>query len=289
MGLAPKCDRAIEPHRINAVHLFTGAYMSDANQEFQLEIRRAFEADATRMGDVWTATAAGKTPDQIAQELGTQTSNFVNKYLRFARAIETGDLPSAPTMIRECKTTTEGFLRRNRSMFSDRTIGVLQERIAMLESLMHNPAAEEAEDQKIRKKTESIESEGISGIYVYTLPHYRKHPVEPSTEVLTDDRTLMKVGMSDSDVIRRFLSQQRTTSLPEDPELLRVYTGAGEMLPFEQRMHRLLRAADHRQNKGRASGTEWFLTSLKFLDALAFDMGLQTHMAVESLIEDGDQ
>lgn len=263
--------------------------MSESTTDFQLEIRRAFESDDTRMGDVWRATAAGRTPAQIAEELGTQTSDFVNKYLRFARAIETGDLPSAPTMIRECRTTTKGFLNRHRSTLSAATIAVLNERLETLESLMNNPSAEEAEDENIRRRTTSIESQGIAGIYVYTLPHYRKHPVEPSNDESSADRTLMKVGMSDSDVIRRFLHQQRNTSLPEDPQLLRVYVGNGEMLSIEQRMHRLLRAADHRQNSGRSSGTEWFLTSLKFLDALALDMGLTTHMAVESLIDDGNQ
>lgn len=261
--------------------------MSESTTDVQLEIRKAFEVDDTRMGDVWRATAAGKTPDQIADELGTQTSTFVSKYLRFARAIETGDLPSAPTMIRQCRSSTISFLNRHNSIFSIETIGILNERIALLESLMHNPAAEEAEDRRIRKGTENIESQGIAGIYVYTLPHYRKYPVDPAADESIADRTLMKVGMSNSDVIRRFLHQQRNTSLPEDPQLLRVYVGDGEMLPIEQKMHRLLKAADHRQNNGRASGTEWFLTSLKFLDALAFELELRTHMSIENLIEDG--
>ena len=51
-------------------------------------------------------------------------------------------------------------------------------------------------------------------------------------------------------------------------------------------MHRLLRAADHRQNSGRASGTEWFLTSLKFLDAIATDMGLITYLSIDDAIEE---
>jgi hypothetical protein len=99
----------------------------------------------------------------------------------------------------------------------------------------------------------------------------------------------MKVGMSDSDVIRRFRNQERNTSLPEDPELLRIYTGETEMLPLEQRIHRLLRAADHRQNSGRASGTEWFLTSLKFLDAIAEDLGLKTFLSIDDAIEEENE
>lgn len=40
-------------------------------------------------------------------------------------------------------------------------------------------------------------------------------------------------------------------------------------------MHNLLRAADHRQARGDVTGTEWFLTSLKFLDAMAQSLGLR--------------
>ena len=154
-----------------------------------------------------------------------------------------------------------------------------------LSTVRIDPIAEENEDLRIQQRTQSAERQAVTGIYVYTLPHYRKHPVEPALDESLAHRTLMKVGMSDSDVIRRFRHQERNTSLPEDPELLRIYTGTTEMLPLEQRMHRLLRAADHRQNTGRASGTEWFLTSLKFLDAIAADMGLTTFLSIDDAIE----
>lgn len=259
--------------------------MEQFQDRTRAEIREAMQVDETRMGDVWRSIAAGRTSEQIAVEFGTQTSNFVNKYRRFARAIETGDLPSAPSMIRECKSAMQGFLNRHRDRFSEETIDALESRIRTLNNLRIDPVAEEEEDSLIRQRTQRIESQGIAGIYVYTLPHYRKHPVEPAMEEASADKTLMKVGMSDSDVIRRFSNQQRNTSLPEDPDLLRIYAGTGNMLEIEQRMHRLLRAADHRQNNGRQSGTEWFLTSLRFLDALALDMGLTIHTAIEDSIE----
>jgi hypothetical protein len=256
------------------------------HDEVTEEIRAALQADETRMGDVYRALAIGKTPAEIASELGTQTSNFVNKYQRFARAFETGDLPSAPTMIRECGIAMRGFLNRNFARFSPETIKILESRIETLNKIRIDPVAEENEDLRIRQRTQSAERQAVAGIYVYTLPHYRKHPVEPAIDESLAHKTLMKVGMSDSDVIRRFRHQERNTSLPEDPELLRIYTGATEMLPLEQRMHRLLRAADHRQNSGRASGTEWFLTSLKFLDAIATDMGLITYLSIDDAIEE---
>ena len=249
------------------------------------EVRDDLQIDETRMGDVYRALALGKSSTEIAAELGTQTPNFVNKYKRFARAIETGDLPSAPTMIRECGTAMRGFLNRHYARLSPGTIKVLESRIVTLSTVRIDPIAEENEDLRIQQRTQSAERQAVTGIYVYTLPHYRKHPVEPALDESLAHRTLMKVGMSDSDVIRRFRHQERNTSLPEDPELLRIYTGTTDMLPLEQRMHRLLRAADHRQNTGRASGTEWFLTSLKFLDAIAADMGLTTFLSIDDAIE----
>ena len=250
------------------------------------EIRAALLKDGTRMGDVCRALELGKTPAEIAAELGTQTPNFVNKYKRFARAIETGSLPLAPTMIRECGTAMRGFLNRNLELLSPETIAILEDRISALKSIRIDPEAEESEDLRIRQRTQRAERQAVPGIYVYTLPHYRKHPVEPAVDESLAHRTLMKVGMSDSDVIKRFRHQERNTSLPEDPELLRIYTGGSEMLALEQRMHRLLRAADHRQNTGRASGTEWFLTSLKFLDAIAEDMGLKIYLTIDDAIEE---
>lgn len=73
------------------------------------------------------------------------------------------------------------------------------------------------------------------------------------------DRTLMKVGMSESDAIRRFRQQKRVTELPEQPRLLRVYTCDGLMSDIEKQFHALLSAADHRRNSAKTAGTEWFL------------------------------
>jgi hypothetical protein len=99
--------------------------------------------------------------------------------------------------------------------------------------------------------------------------------VYKSEDDALDDRTLMKVGKSDSDVIIRFRQQQRTTALPEEPLLLRIYSADGDMGSFESRFHSLLSAADHRRNTAKIAGTEWFLTSLKFLDALAKDFQMK--------------
>lgn len=123
----------------------------------------------------------------------------------------------------------------------------------------------------------------MPGIYVYTLPHYRRHPYDPKS-----GRTLLKVGHSNRDVIRRFRQQIRTTALPEDPVLLRIYpTAEDASLGYESQFHDLLEAADHDRSEARTGGTEWFLTSLKFLDAIAEVFGLQIRAVAAAEDEQG--
>ena len=100
------------------------------------------------------------------------------------------------------------------------------------------------------------------------------------------DRTLMKVGYSKNDAMKRFIKQQRITEIPEQPRLLRIYTGKSEMLKSEQKFHTLLSAADHRRNSAKVAGTEWFLTSLKFLDEIANTLDLTVHWTPDEITSD---
>jgi hypothetical protein len=110
----------------------------------------------------------------------------------------------------------------------------------------------------------------ISGVYVFTLPHYLRYPVDTET-----GNTYLKVGHSQSGVVNRFIEQTRTTALPEDPILLRVYPteNAEEM---ETEFHRLLVAGGHLRTTGASAGREWFLTNLDYLDEIAGRLGLET-------------
>jgi hypothetical protein len=103
--------------------------------------------------------------------------------------------------------------------------------------------------------------------------HYLRFPYDQLS-----GRTLMKVGRSDRDVIKRFREQIRTTALPEEPVLLRIYESSLNEMSLaiiEKRFHSLLEAADHDRSAARTGGTEWFLTSLKFLDEIGSTLGLQ--------------
>ena len=161
---------------------------------------------------------------------------------------------------------------------------------------LENLAAEHqriAEDEKaVAEEAEQIESReqglssGTAGIYVYTLPHYMKHPVlDVDGDDESNPRTYLKVGMSRVDAEGR-IKQQATTALPEPILTLRRYVFSdaenADYQKVEHRMHRHLDAADHNQNRRRGAGKEWFLTHLTFIDSTADLLGLVTNYENES-------
>jgi hypothetical protein len=140
------------------------------------------------------------------------------------------------------------------------------------------------EDRQAKEQTERAEARNEAGIYVYALPHYVRYPYDPDS-----GRTLLKVGRSDSDVITRFRNQTRTTALPEEPILLRIYRTDGSATgPVEAQFHRLLEAADHYRSVARSAGREWFLTTTRFLDEVARALNLPTEVVNETVADSAE-
>lgn len=231
------------------------------------EIEAALEGDDTLLGDIWRRTKAGQSDEEIQASRGASHPNFIWNYRRSTRAF-LGDLPTAPSVALVGVRSLRAFLKRN--SFSAETRSILEDRVAAMEKTASMQEAIEAEDRHARAATAQAEERGVPGVYVYSLPHYIRHPYDEES-----GRTLLKVGRADRDVIRRFREQTRTTALPEDPVLLRVYAcDSVDASAKERQFHRLLEAADHDRSTARTGGTEWFLSSVRFLDEVAAVLGL---------------
>jgi len=235
--------------------------------------------DQTRLGEIYRMLEQGLSANEIQAELGLQQNRFVWSYQRIIKSLVDGNLPGAPTV-------AHAVAQRFRSLLSEHTFSpeaerVLRHNLAVLETRASDRSSQNRETKQALDATNRFEAEGIPGIYVYTLPHYLHHPYDPET-----GRTLYKVGRSDRGVIERFRNQTRITALPEEPVLLRVYrTDETEKSgAIERQFHLTLEAADHDRSTARTGGTEWFLTSLKFLDQIA---GL-LNVPVEAVLDDGD-
>jgi hypothetical protein len=248
--------------------------------EVRAELSAILEADGSRVGEVYRGLARSLTADQIATELGVSTSNFVWNYTQSIRALLDGDLPSGPTVALGVARKFRALLKAGGLSHAARSY--LEANLVELERRANDQTARVVEVEEAQRQTEEAEARNDVGIYAYALPHYLRYPFDPAS-----GRTLMKVGRSDSDVIQRFRNQTRTTALPEEPILLRIYpTGDRSTVEVETDFHRLLEAADHYRSVARSAGREWFVTSIRFLDQAARVMRLPIIVVNEATVDD---
>jgi len=254
----------------------------EPTQGVRSEILKHLETrDETRLWSVYERLQRGLSADEIASELEVSTSNFVWNASRMINALIEGRLPSAPSVALQSERAYRRLLREG--SWTDEARRYLQHNLTELENLGSNAAARQVEDEQAHIKTELAESKNLHGIYVYALPHYLRYPFDASS-----GRTLMKVGHSESDPIKRFRNQVRTTALPEEPVLLRIYRVPEQQASadIEGRFHRLLEAADHSRNTARTAGREWFVTSTRFLDEVAKTFNLEVEVVNPTDIDD---
>ncbi|MGH3894343.1 MAG: GIY-YIG nuclease family protein, partial [Rhodococcus qingshengii] len=165
-------------------------------------------------------------------------------------------IPATASRVRRWLTRTD---------LQDSTRRYLEALHAELQLRADDSMAKAVEDERAVQKTQLVESSDTPGIYVYTLPHYLRYPFEPES-----GRTLLKVGRSERDTFQRVNGQTRITALPEDPVLLRVYqVDPGTSSEIERDFHSWLDDANHDRSRSTRGGTEWFLTSVRFLDRIA--------------------
>ncbi len=247
----------------------------EINTPREQELRAALEADTSTLGDIYRLSEAGKSLTEIQETHGTVTVGYIYNYRLNIRALIQGgdELPDRPSMARSAAQAFRRILKR--STLSDTVRRELEADLQKLDDVVADTAKVTVETESALDATQKAEEElavaKFGSVYVYSLPHYliyRKHE---------DGRTYLKVGKTINDPARRIKDQVRQTALPEEPVALRYYLIDDERsaLEVEQKFHALINAADHERSKGSSVGKEWFLTSVKFTDAIANILGLR--------------
>jgi hypothetical protein len=243
------------------------------------ELQAYLEADSSRVGEVYRLLEEGLAQDAVAERLGGGAGGAW-QYRRMVKALLDGNLPSAPTVALAAARRYRTVLKSPGLSAAARAY--LEANLDELERRASDPARLDEEVQRASEQTQQAEARNEVGVYVYALPHYVRYPYDQAS-----GRTLLKVGRSDSDVIVRFRSQTRTTALPEEPILLRIYgTDGTSAASAEAAFHRLLDAADHSRSAGKSAGREWFLTHTRFLDEIARTLGLHIDRINEGEFDD---
>ena len=248
--------------------------------EVHQELIHFLENDETLYGVVYRKKRDGVSNDVIQQEQGAKYPNFIWNYQRYIKALLEGDIPQGVSLMNEVAVLLRRLLKN--SEFSNSARAYLIASLQEIDERKSNSQFQIQAQNQVVKASNALEEKSVPGVYVYSLMHYLTFPYDSES-----GRTLMKVGKSDRDVIRRFREQTRTTALPEEPILLRIYEASSSPLSLsdiEKSFHNLLEAADHDRSSARTGGTEWFLTSLKFLDKIAdtLNLGITTNEDFES-------
>ena len=248
----------------------TPKIFSAPNPRVRAEFETFLENDTSLYGVIFRAKRDNVSHEDIQKSRGAAYPNFIWNYQRYIKALLEGDIPTGITLMNEVAV----LFRRVSKLtdLSEEALIFLRHGLNDIENRKIDPELRVKSEKQLLRSSKALEKKSTPGIYVYTLMHYMNYKYDPDT-----DRTLMKVGKSDRDVIQRFNEQTRTTALPEAPVLLLIYESKSKtagLSEIEKTFHELLEAADHDRSTARTGGTEWFLTSLKFLDKVAFVLGL---------------
>lgn len=237
------------------------------NYDRRTEAETILRNDRGRLGDTFRGDQEGLSLEEQAEIAGARTSNYGYNNRAAINALIEGTIPKGPTLALQVARRVRTLLKRPDLSPQLRADWQILEEELMLRA--EDRIAVEQEEAVTAQATSEAESAGTPGIYVYTLPHYRRHPIDPES-----GKTFLKVGHSARDALYRAGAQARFTALPEDPVLLRIYP-TDESASTERLFHDWLEAADHQGTRTGRAGKEWFLTSIKFLDQIASSLELE--------------
>ena len=244
-------------------------------------VENALESDETLLGEIWRYEAKngrGSAKDTQKSVRPGKTVAFVYYYRSIIDAITIRKVPEKPSpagrMVKRLKT----FIKLHEKVLYPNTIQILNDTIDRCSQIAENEMLKEREDAEEIKNTEEcigiFKKQKISGIYVYTYPHYRRHAVKEGSEN-SMERTLYKIGQTSKDIEERIYKQTRT-HVPESPILVRMYISNDSinLKNLESNFHDIVNAA-HPYERGKGVGEEWFLTNLELLDVFAEQKGLE--------------
>ncbi|WP_344305193.1 GIY-YIG nuclease family protein [Nocardioides bigeumensis] len=231
----------------------------------RVEVEALLAEDTSVLGHLWAYEQEGLTPQQMAEREGTVTTGWVSIYRMLVRVLRDGEVPTAPSMATTAARRVRKWLKNPNLSPSLRA--ELQDQEALITSRAEDTSAVAEETETAVETSKRAEAAGRPGVYVWSLPHYLNYPVDQKR-----GHTLYKVGHSSVDAYNR-VRDARWVGLPEDPVLRRIYP-VDASAAAEREFHEALRAADHFQQVNVKAGTEWYLTSLRYLDYIARRMRL---------------
>ena len=240
------------------------------------EIKEMLKSDPLLLGSIYNVMESGVTNAlEIVESTTASNRGVVYNYQKMISAILEGKIPNSASISRNAARSISRLIKNSNSV-SVATLDYLNAtRVKLMENaesetaVLHDKASIEAQSEALVKVASTIKD----GIYVYSFPTYLHFGTVEDHDVFW-----LKIGSTKNSVWQRIVEQNRQTSMPEDPKLLRIYHKVDMNIEeVEKKFHHTLERVGHERSAARRTkaGTEWFATTLDAVDALADLMGLQ--------------
>jgi hypothetical protein len=245
-------------------------------ESLRSELEICMLTDEFLLGEIYALYKEGVVD---AKELVTRTNaanrGVVYNNLAMIRALLESKVPAGASMSRQSAWAVGRILKNNSTMsalLKDYLTGLklsLEENTNNVTAVLHDVDKLDQQSAALARQAVGIQH----GIYVYSFPTYLHYGT-------VEDQQLywVKIGSTKNSVWQRIVEQNRQTSMPEDPKLLRIYHKADMNIDeIEKNFHTTLEAVGHERSAARRTkaGTEWFATTLDAVDAIAKLMALE--------------
>jgi hypothetical protein len=234
------------------------------------EVKAMLAKDALLLGSIFNVMETGLSNTlEIAEKSGASNRGVVYNYQKMISAILDGTMPNSASISRNAARSISRLIKETASI-SPATLEYLNSTRARLienteseTAVLHDQASLEAQSAALVKVASTIQN----GIYVYSFPTYLHFGTVEDQEVFW-----LKIGSTKNSVWQRIVEQNRQTSMPEDPKLLRIYhKNQMDIDAIEQKFHTTLDRVGHERSAARRTkaGKEWFASTLDAIDAIA--------------------
>lgn len=234
------------------------------------EVKEMLRNDALLLGSIFCVMESGVANAlEIVEKTSASNRGVVYNYQKMILAILDGKIPNSASISRNAARSISRLIK-NADSVSTATLDYLnQTRVRLIENaesehaVLHDKASLEAQSEALVKVASTIKN----GIYVYSFPTYLHYGTIEDQEVFW-----LKIGSTKNSVWQRIVEQNRQTSMPEDPKLLRIYhKDPMDIDLIEQKFHITLEKVGHERSAARRTkaGKEWFATTLEAVDAIA--------------------
>ena len=243
--------------------------------------------DELLLGAIFRAMEHGvSNTAELVNETGASNRGVVYNYQKMVTAILEGKLPNSASISRNAARSISRLIK-NAENVSPKTLDYLNStRVKLIENaeaenaVQHDQESIEMQSTVLAKIASGIQT----GIYVYSFPTYLHFGTVEDHEVFW-----LKIGSTKNSVWQRIVEQNRQTSMPEDPKLLRIYHKDDMNIEeVEKKFHYTLERVGHERSAARRTkaGTEWFATTLDAVDAIAelMDLKIERYEVTDSAI-----